>query len=784
MSIKPLQPADFTPEVGNYKTLRPFRYWCQKVLPLVYDDSLSYYELLCKVVDYLNKTMEDVETLHGDVTNLHKAYEELQEYVNNYFATLDVQEEINNKLDNMSSDGTLSDLIKPFINVPTLKIANSISEMTDVTAYYVLTTDNHVYSYNGTSWVDSGLNYSAIDTSFIGYRAYINTSETVNLDNIPINTSTVFSCDSTYVTNSPVSGILSGNLLTFNYTTDDVGGKLQLFYDNLVNKIYSRIYWNHPTTWSKWSSFSANKALTSSAISGTGAINTYTDFDTMPYNSVCSTAGDFTKISNAPGESIEPNAYFTVITASREEGTSKTNNSGCVQYAIHMTTHNLYVRLRYGNTADWQEWSQILPSNIVSLLQNKGVFTANKAYINTSETVNLDNIPINTSTVFSCDSTYVTNSPVSGILSGNLLTFNYTTDDVGGKLQLFYDNLVNKIYSRIYWNHPTTWSKWSSFSANKALTSSAISGTGAINTYTDFDTMPYNSVCSTAGDFTKISNAPGESIEPNAYFTVITASREEGTSKTNNSGCVQYAIHMTTHNLYVRLRYGNTADWQEWSQIGWKKPTIPDGYYAYKGLGNFTVCGDSLSVSLVYPNGIATESKSWGKYFANDIFKTCNVFAQGGITSIGYKESDLLLNAVADTSDFAFIYLGTNDSNENTDIGTSDDIGTNTNSFYGAYSYIINQLLTTHKFVFCITISESTQHKANRNDYNKAIKTICDSIDRAFLVDIEDYNSILSPYVYYGHYTPIGYANFAGVIEQACSKTMCENIWFSNYIGM
>ena len=28
--------------------LSPFRLWCQKVLPLVYDDSLSYYELLFK----------------------------------------------------------------------------------------------------------------------------------------------------------------------------------------------------------------------------------------------------------------------------------------------------------------------------------------------------------------------------------------------------------------------------------------------------------------------------------------------------------------------------------------------------------------------------------------------------------------------------------------------------------------------------------------------------------------------------------------------------------------
>ena len=120
-NITPQPPADFTPEMGNYKTLQPFRYWCQKVLPLVYDDSLSYYELLCKVVDYLNKTMEDVETLHGDVTNLHTAYEELQSYVNNYFSTLDVQEEINNKLDKMASDGSLLSIIVPTISAETAK---------------------------------------------------------------------------------------------------------------------------------------------------------------------------------------------------------------------------------------------------------------------------------------------------------------------------------------------------------------------------------------------------------------------------------------------------------------------------------------------------------------------------------------------------------------------------------------------------------------------------------------------------------------------------------------
>ena len=114
-SIKPNDPANFTPELGEYTELRPFRYWCQKVLPLVYDDSLSYMELLCKVVDYLNKTMHDVDTLNTDVVQLHTAYIQLQKYVNTYFENLDIQPEIDKKLDEMAESGALLNIVKPSV---------------------------------------------------------------------------------------------------------------------------------------------------------------------------------------------------------------------------------------------------------------------------------------------------------------------------------------------------------------------------------------------------------------------------------------------------------------------------------------------------------------------------------------------------------------------------------------------------------------------------------------------------------------------------------------------
>lgn len=121
--------VDFTPSRGEFVKLSPFRFWCQKVLPLVYDDSLSYYELLNKVVDFLNKTMEDVETLNGDTTALYEAYNQLQSYVNNYFDNLSVQQEVNIKLDKMAEDGSLTELIQPLFDTYKSQIDNVLSAM-------------------------------------------------------------------------------------------------------------------------------------------------------------------------------------------------------------------------------------------------------------------------------------------------------------------------------------------------------------------------------------------------------------------------------------------------------------------------------------------------------------------------------------------------------------------------------------------------------------------------------------------------------------------------------
>ena len=63
-------------DVGNLERLQ---YWCQLVLPAVYDDSLSYYELLAKVVDKLNSVIDNANVMSDAIADNAAAIKELQE---------------------------------------------------------------------------------------------------------------------------------------------------------------------------------------------------------------------------------------------------------------------------------------------------------------------------------------------------------------------------------------------------------------------------------------------------------------------------------------------------------------------------------------------------------------------------------------------------------------------------------------------------------------------------------------------------------------------------------
>lgn len=91
----------------NWKrNLHGWRNFCIQEFPFISSDfdSMTIYELLNKVICYLKEIGELSESTAA-------AFKELKDYVDNYFKNLDVQEEINNKIDEMYRDGTLTEII-------------------------------------------------------------------------------------------------------------------------------------------------------------------------------------------------------------------------------------------------------------------------------------------------------------------------------------------------------------------------------------------------------------------------------------------------------------------------------------------------------------------------------------------------------------------------------------------------------------------------------------------------------------------------------------------------
>lgn len=65
-----------------YTELKSFKFWCQKVLPLVYDESLSYYEVLCKLVEYINTIIQNQEYFNEQLKEYGLSIEQLKADVN------------------------------------------------------------------------------------------------------------------------------------------------------------------------------------------------------------------------------------------------------------------------------------------------------------------------------------------------------------------------------------------------------------------------------------------------------------------------------------------------------------------------------------------------------------------------------------------------------------------------------------------------------------------------------------------------------------------------------
>lgn len=177
-------------EKFNFNKLSKFKWFVLENFPFIEADfdALTNWQLFCKLGKEMNKIINSENIIGEQVETFSNAFLELKNYVDDYFATLDVQEEINNKLDEMVEDGTLTNLIErfmnPIINSQNLRIDEIENEVRNVAsgspkrAYnrledlinanpdsgiYLVSANGHIYSWtkNGTSASDLGVYLSS-----------------------------------------------------------------------------------------------------------------------------------------------------------------------------------------------------------------------------------------------------------------------------------------------------------------------------------------------------------------------------------------------------------------------------------------------------------------------------------------------------------------------------------------------------------------------------------------------------------------------------------------------
>ena len=112
--------------------LKPFTKFCVSLgmLPSSYKQSLTYEEQLIWFCDFLeNKVIPAVNQNAEAVEEMQNLFNELQTYVNEYFSNVDVQEEINNKLDDMAESGELEEIIGVYLNANGILTFDTLNDM-------------------------------------------------------------------------------------------------------------------------------------------------------------------------------------------------------------------------------------------------------------------------------------------------------------------------------------------------------------------------------------------------------------------------------------------------------------------------------------------------------------------------------------------------------------------------------------------------------------------------------------------------------------------------------
>lgn len=327
----------------NWIELKPFKAWFAQTIPTMFNDELSYYETLCRVIYLLNSTMANVNTLKGEyekfTDKINETVKTLTDYMNNYFDNLDVQEEINKKLDELVEDGTIPSLIQPLVGTEVDKWLKANLTPTNPPLDSTLSMENAAAQAKATGELLRPAKVSIPDDS--------------SLDQVDFNF--IYS-----VLNNPNFPPTTGLLIALNYIMTSLNFQCQIGISK--DQFVYRCYLNN--SWGPWQSLvTIDNSLTSST-QAPPASAVYGVFNMSKNIINGQNVNDINPNSIVAVENPVnfPETYATIMTFGYNKNIT---NYKC---QIGITPNNIYFRSYFINK--WGEWQKILTElNLGNLMQ-------------------------------------------------------------------------------------------------------------------------------------------------------------------------------------------------------------------------------------------------------------------------------------------------------------------------------------------------------------------------------------------------------------------------------
>lgn len=375
------------------------------------------------------------------------------------------------------------------------------------------------------------------------------------------------------------------------------------------------------------------------------------------------------------------------------------------------------------------------------------------------------------------------------------------TDTTTGSIQFIFDT-KNRGWYRIGWFKQNQYTNWNSiyndeFSENTTIKSYVLTGENGfkfstigiqkltdeeIGQFTDLNFLPKKNM-SVVYTSNILKNIEVKNIPKSEGFNLI----QTNANFINNSytGTVQILTYPGGERFY-RICWYSENNWSDWEEIVTKSDINLNNISntVLPAFESVAVIGDSYASGAIYSSDGTNHkgdqyNKSWLAALSRKYGFEYYNYSVGGQTTWGWLSAPTrgLDQLKSDpVKELYIINLGINDANKHyNELGTSEDIATKKNTFYGNLSRIYDEIKAKapNSVIVFATIAVNGINSKQYDDFSKAIEDVALS-KNAPCLNLRNNKMIrpISATMVGGHPTALGYVQLGNIIDLELSKNI------------